>query len=1027
MFQMSKLLGTPRGLKGNQNKANLEFTPIGKGKVQENLNEEEKENDRFILASKGYYRGKITNTNDYDVTLDGTEEFSTIGNSPFKTFEEPIARPQTYTVETQRENHLLSTGTTSINEQQHKIESLNNENINLKVEIRHLRNLLQRIPDEQVNLVEINIQMEEKLKVANNEIYDLRAQLRSLTNEVADASENQRDMAQKDHEYQSRLHELSQLLQDKDNEIQSYKLNLEEAKHIRSDLDELQQENIRLHDQLKDLMNEKESLEYRYQESMTNNNNDHELKSQNMKLKNKLEQMENDFGDKADQINDLMDQLHNEQGNCHKWEKEYNKLRQELENLAQSNNGDDLSQARTEVLNLRAKVDELQDLNQQIESELKGTSREVEMLRRNGQHENNDLLNQIEYLKEEIKDHQRIETDLRAQINSLIKSKSNGEHNRANVYESQIESLTSNESKLMDMNHKLNNQIAKLKDEIYHLTSTSSNSNAQTQSLQRQNDELKQKVSNLENQLFKFEDLQQESDKQFKVLQKDFEHLNAEYNLIKEENSNLIEQIRSHAKNQSDTALSELDKFNLRRLELKSEGLEQEIDSLNSTINKLKNELDYERSNDHTDELQLEIKRLRRELELSNDNAQIELLSMEIRRLKSELKFEKDRSVQLEQQAFQQSNKFNTDYRPLSSNSMVIEQECHRLSMEKDQLISNLKDVENRYRNLQNAMITKDDMLDRMEIQLKELKRVNKNSYSYEEEEKTQLIKAKASNESRIKQLEIEKESLQKDFEFQIQHYKARIEDILAKQNQNSTEHEQTPIISLLEKRLEDSYKTKNELTDKINQLTTDKVTLQSKIDVAQKEAASLLDMNSTYSQNEKLLKLENSELEVKLNSTQDELSKVTQHCHKLVNKLTQMKGGYGKLEDEYLQKRIDDLNVRLADTHLSSKHPKILEEQVKYYKAKLYDINLKANDLEFMYDFVSSSVKGSSSIIKNNIFEFSKLGLYPEYKAKHKKPTFATVAKFVLAMVRIKKRQEKAEKRRRAIQELKYEIESLR
>lgn len=309
------------------------------------------------------------------------------------------------------------------------------------------------------------------------------------------------------------------------------------------------------------------------------------------------------------------------------------------------------------------------------------------MLKHSGDYQNNELASQIEYLKEEIKDHQRIETELRAQINSLIKSRSNGEQNRVNVYEAQIDSLTANESKLVDMNHKLNSQVAKLKDEIYHLTSSSSNSNAQMSSLKRQNDELKQRINTLENELYNFEDSNQESEKQLKALQKDFDHLNQEYQSLKEENMSLIEQIRSQAKSQSDSALSELDKFNLRRLELNSEGLEQEIETLNNTINKLKHELAYERSNNQTDDLQLEIKRLRRELELSTDTEQIDQLNVEIRRLKSELKFEKDRNEHLEQQAtvLQQGSKYTNDYmRPLSSNStMVLEQECHRLSMER--------------------------------------------------------------------------------------------------------------------------------------------------------------------------------------------------------------------------------------------------------------------------------------------------------------------------------------------------------
>ncbi|EGV61863.1 hypothetical protein CANTEDRAFT_125110, partial [Yamadazyma tenuis ATCC 10573] len=155
MFSGSKLLGTPRG--GNRNagtRTQLEFTPI-------------------------------------DLTLDNTDEFSIVGNSPFKPLNNTLFhRPMSGSEVVHEHAELINNGMTSIQEQQQQISRLNTENYNLKIEIKALRHYLNQIPEDQRSVFDLNIKLEQQLANAAKKIDSLSGEVRQLQATKSEAALN---------------------------------------------------------------------------------------------------------------------------------------------------------------------------------------------------------------------------------------------------------------------------------------------------------------------------------------------------------------------------------------------------------------------------------------------------------------------------------------------------------------------------------------------------------------------------------------------------------------------------------------------------------------------------------------------------------------------------------------------------------------------------------------------------------------------------------------------------------------------
>lgn len=1072
----STLLGTPRGGAKGPSKTSLEFTPIGKPskRTVPQFSPEDKENQG---PSYRLNHGKVLNQHMMDSSFDNTVDHF----SPSQTLQgagrarepgqhqDPLVRVQAQRVQPQPN---LIGGLTSIKEQQKQFDQLETENYNLKIKLATLTRYFDQSPEDQKDLINQNIDLKQQLMEAAKQMDRLNLELNDLKYESAHPTASKEELEDRFHqEIETLKSNYVQLLQEKDEQLGEYSTKLErlEANHHhdysskfeameRGFEDEIETIKLRYKDlieskdnqlrQMEDKLNslQETSREVDGSEGLKSRLNDLEWENQqlkevvsdykgdgeafeelNSKLKADFNHLNNDMEAKEHELV----QLKNE---ARRYKELYDNMVDEQRGSSVSS--DDLSRAKEEIILLRAKVDELDYKYQTAKSQLERSRKEAQDIvsqQYDGRYSTEKLQRQVDFMAKQLEDRDVIESKLRAQIDALINERPNIPKDNYHFYEAQIESLSAREAKLTEINKNLNGQIAQLKDEIYHLNSSSNTSDSRLNSLQRQVKELSEKLGYYEEEYEKAESSKKAADNALDELQARFSRLDSEYKVLEQDNVALVNQIRNQQKN-SDSALDQLEAFNKKKMELENIAMAQEIESLHGNIEKLKRELEYEGANNNSEELKFEIRTLKRELDLIKDNDQVEFLEAEIKRLRKELSFEQERNrTQLP---------VNSDYRTSSSsNERFLENEYHRVTRERDQLQLNmdettnrLRDLENKYKRAQFSLQDKETMIDDMQLRLRDMKRASKFESLEDDDEKAQLFKTNASNEAKIKVLQLEKQTLQQELESKMLVYQERIDLIL--KSQASTNNEGSgSIISLLEKQLGDFKVLKAQLSDQLDESIKKQKELSADLEKAHKETSHLHDLNHSFERNERALKLENDQLEARIKSTTQELDKVTSHCHRLVTKLVDLraKPEADKLTDKALQRRIDELNLKMNQTHISSPTPRsssksvFLEEQLKYYKAKLYDINMKANDLELMYSFVINSVKNSNKLLKNDMDQLQRLGIYPDYQNPHKKVTFAGVAKLVLSMVRIKRRYERAEKRKRAIVELRHDIDKKR
>lgn len=492
------------------------------------------------------------------------------------------------------------------------------------------------------------------------------------------------------------------------------------------------------------------------------------------------------------------------------------------------------------------------------------------------------------------------------------------------------------------------------------------------------------------------------------------QQLKADEKIINLENENqlLLKQLKSNSSKLNNSALLELENFNRKQLETERRQLIEEVDSLKFDLKRVTNELEFTKNNKPVD--------------------------------------------------------FNNQY--LDSEYQKLLMEKNKLQFTADDNEIKFRELDSKCRKLQTIIDDKESIIEDLEARVREVDRNNKLKFLVEDDEKTELLKAKSNNESKMRLLQLENENLQKEFETQINFYKNKLEILLQRQeediynnnnhNKRNYENQSSSIVLLLEKQLEDSQALRNEISQKLSEQIATSDDFKWKYEKLQKDNEQLVELSNALDKNEKYVKLENSQLEMRMKTLTQELNNTTRHCSKLANKVKELKqremindkyksdnNEWNKshltskcrdlqVHNSYLQDKLDNINSRFASTHISSpsdnKKVKLLENELHYYKAKLYDINLRSNDLGVMYQFVMNAIKNSNRLIKNDIIKLTQCGIYPDYASmslqklqKGNKLSFKALSKFVLAMVRIRRRSEKAEQRKIRLFELKNEIET--
>lgn len=1005
MFALSNLVGTPR-----PSGSNLEFTPIGRRRGEGAPTHLSPKPQRMALNTD-----KINNTHVESTFDDTTEHFDTLqslGNDRFTETNHESSRKADqaglFNSMFRSRLALVNDGSNSIQDLQKENKDLQAENYNLKVEVATLTKFLKQTPEENRNLAYENVELKQQLLKAMSEIdgkqspavLDLAETINSMRTLYKEIIE------EKDHEIhqlQQRNSELGQQARDTavadelldkveflQSENQSLRRRLEDASNHDVDIAAIQEENNDLKSRLFNLerkisMTPPDSSAQL--QSLKQENQDLERKL--ISLKRELEGTEHEKDSMESAIRKIQSELNDREAEVQDLRQERNDIQSRSMDATKSNQK--LQEAMQEALELKSKLRRLEIQHRDENADKDSQVRRLDM--------------KVNSLSKELNEKEHDQSELRNQVRSLMEERNSAFDNQSLVkhYQTQIESLRDKESILSDENSKLKNEMAKLQDELYSLSTESDRIS-----------KLKEDINELENKLDFYE-------KEYSLLQDAMENAESEADLLK----------------------------------VKQKGSERKMNDLNSEINQLtaklrRTELSESQKYNESALFELEsIHKKREDAERQRLELQIESLNDQIRKLEEELR---------RTNSFKPST--GDDYHKFL-------RERSKLQMELDDKDLQMDEQRRKYSKLENMIKDKDALVEALESRIRDLNREYRSRALTEDSNKSEVDHIKSDYEYRLRTLQSENDRLQRDLEDQIRYYQTKLDVIMERERYESASNgSSSSMVALLEGQLEDVRRLNKELSDKLSlaqtytkseseQLLSEYRTklqdVQTKFTQALDEKLELQETIDALEMDTKILRSEKNRLEMRSRNLNQELNKTSKHCTKLANKLNEMSmaetRSLSKSSDEslrlrranlQLQSQIDQLSSRLASAtftsltrsdNRSSTENRLLKNELQYYKAKLFDLNMRANDLAVMNSFVMSSIKNSNQMIKNDIVKLTQLGIYPNYsemdrKRGGEKITFKVLATLVLSMVRIRKRLEKAEDRRSKMQQLRGEID---
>lgn len=998
-------MGTPR-----PSGSALEFTPIGRRRDGSSRNKSSPVPQRMTLNNE-----KINNTlveSTFDNTTEHFDTLQSLGNEGpigkthqnFKGFDLGGMFDSTF----KSRLAIVNDGSNSIQDLQNENKELQAENYNLKIEVATLTKYLKQTPEENRNLAYENVELKQQLMKAMNEL-DGKASSTAL--DLAESLNSMRALykeiiEEKDHE----IHQL----QLKNSELMQQIRNTSASDELLNKMEFLQTENQTLRRRLDDASNNDVDLAAVHEE-----NNDlksklsnlerklalipldtsakvQNLSEENQFLEKKIESIQQELKDvereqssKESAIRQLRSQLEDKEDEVLRLRLEYKDVQTRSVNASKSNVR--LQEATQESLELKSKLRRLETQNR---DEL--ADKEAQLHR---------LENKVKSLTKELHTKESYESELRNQIQSLLVERNSAFDNQSLLkhYQSQIETLQNKESTLTDANNELKDEIAKLQDELYSMSSESDRAA-----------KLKEEIHELENKLDFYEN---------------------EYSLLQDalENAELE---------------SESLKAKERGSDRKVHDLNREIDNLTSKLRRT--ELSESQKYNESALFELEsVHKKREDAERSRLELQIDTLNEQIRKLEEELR----RSKSSEPSTGEEYHKYL--------------RERSKLQMELDDKDLQLEEQRRKYSKLENMIKDKDSLVEALESRIRDLNRDYRSNAFTEDSNKSEIYKIKSDFEFRLRTLQNENDKLQRDLEDQIRYYQTKLDVFMERERYDSvSNNSSSSMVALLESQLEEVRRLNKELSDKLtlaqtfnksesdqllSEYRTKLLDLQAKLVQAQADKLQLQETVDALELDTKILRSDKNRLEMRSRNLNQELSRASKHCAKLASKLNDMtmmeSKNLNKNSDEILRLRranvqlqgqIDQLNSKLTSAKFaslakgdnrSSAETRLLRNELHYYKAKLFDLNMRANDLAVMNSFVMSSIKNSNQMIKNDIVKLTQCGIYPDYaemkrKQGGEKITFKVLATFVLSMVRLKNRLEKAEDRRAKMQHLRGEID---
>lgn len=978
---------------------------------------------------------------------------------------------------------IVDDGMYSVKEQQNELQRLQTENYNLKIEVASLTKFLKQTPEEQRNMATENIELKQQLMESIRRIKELEV---SVDKFKFNDKENVSDQMVIDSiklQYKQIIDERDDKIEELSNKIEYLQNKQPTISHdVLDKLEYLQGDNQALRRKLDDLSsnlgkipedvlirlnnaNEEnqiltkkiEALKHQLEEAEEDN---HQEAAHNRSFQSKIESLKEELqeshivrGNLLDKINEMESERSLFQDKIHDMELERNSLddklhgielqrdslttkldhqriekdslQSEMKALRQQlhNQKDDLISYENEAQNWKEKFRaldvEYDGVANTRNSAINSLKQELINLQDSKENEIRKLKRQVSLLSEDLEESKNKEMNFKAQLKAAVNSKADAStRSKDEFYESEINALKTKEAKFVNEINQLKEELAEFQDRAYQ----SNVDSGRYHSLQKDHTDLLDRIAYYE--------------KEYSLVQDALENAEAEIESLKKSKNMAIEQLEEENKNKKVTIAQ----------------LEEE----NSQLRRL-----GPTDNAEVYDIEKAAKR-RAEQEKQQLIEEVDNLKFQLRRIQKELEFEK-------------ANKSSPR---ASGNNSYLESEVQKLSKEKNllKLARNEDEIEigelkSKCNKLQSVIGDKESLIESLESRIRDLNKQFKLHSLSDDRKSEDAFEIRKTYTHKLKQLEYEYEKLEADYKNQAAYYENKINEVYDMQLKNNFRKDSenhvspSPITVLLEqqlqhsrtlndglsKKLSDAISNESKLSRELSEIRSSLSEIVDKNEMLLKEKSDLEDVVNNFETDSKILKSENSRLELKTKNLTNELNISFKHCTKLANKLHEidvngLKNSSLQEEDilkakrnnAYLRKQIDTLNQKLAFVKYSpppspknAPEEQLLKHQLQYYRAILHDMNLKYNDLSTMNDFIMKAIKNSNQSMKDDLVKLARCGIYPDYSSMDLqklrnggKISFKIIAQFVLAMVKIKRRKEKAETRRMKLKELKNEIE---
>lgn len=1028
------LLGSPQG-RSQTEAPRPEFTPIGKRngstssfQVYHSYPEEPKPQTspprRKLFRPLADSNLASHYSHDSGLFDDTVEDFEKV--SPIR----PQLSPITQRNRRSPDRHAFITddsGGIAARQLEETIKELRLENYGWKIKYKELIRSLENMPANEREVRKENIELKEKLATLHQHVQQLESQIAELQNNKENIISNSNDSQEKSNIIQQlnhQIYELQKLLsseQKAENKLKESQLENEEIiQALKSERNELTSKVSELEDYMKHsevefdvVMKQNDEFQARI----------HELEAAIDKLHRTeaaANQQQSQLRESSElQIEKLSTELDKQQ--------EMNRLlaskNENLEmNLSEKTNN--VKELNNKVLNQAQEINLLETKLDTLKSQFENNSDGTEKLMKNLELLQNKVQTQEAFIDELHNEQKTIDNEYRAKIRDLeyensqlseeiqrIRTKNSEYDPKAKHYE--IDQLKQENVQLKDKVKKYLNNFKELKDKEVEHAHQIAFYELEFEKAEKENEKLRKEIKLLkahENEFAENEVHNKETHRKLKEVErankellKKLENLQSEYATDKEQHyKELAELERVSLSKEREltrfrTELENLQSSVSEKTELRADNvhLSNQLEASWKEIADLENQLSELRiaNSEKKAEVDYEIENLIRKLkndltDLERENARLKTLEIENIKLKQQAdKFMDDRELYSDNiELLEQLKKAESARAAAEQKASKMELDIADLQEIVEELYTRNKfslhdkestELKNEVQDLKHKIKASDDYIEDLERKLR-LSLVDNNVNEKLQKELADAYDLVQTYESKMKQLEKEVDKIK-----------------------------QSPESSTIEQYVEFQLKLTRDELEKAN------AQLKSTEEKYKKQITELQDEKQNMDIELLKARSNNKDLNRQLEALNQELSTMTRNCKRLAIKAT---------EYRRLGKKLDNTDWI-----------EYIQNENYYFKERYRDTNIKARDFKFLYNFTINSIRNSTQVLANkeDNSNLAKLGIYPEYvnlsREKRPKLTFAALAKFVLAAVRIRRRTRDQVERYRELTRVRGEVDVAR